>query len=496
METEPYRPDHVGPQLVGDEVALGVARAKSAQPLVLLAVEQGAGDAVESRRGGAREQLAEDAADQNRVLTVGLEGERALHAALGLPNAPFPVELGRLRLLAKRVVEVVYGGPWNDALEPSELCCLPGAAGTHDHEQHGGEPTMRPMDGRPSPQQNILFVTEGHYFLEGRVYPELSRRHRVALDRTEAPEAGGGLGLRTKTGQARVELWRLARMLRNPSLRRGDWTLVCTSGHYAALLSASLARALGRDVRAILYNLYLHGLGERAAVQGILRALVRDHVGVIVQSQAEVEYFRRVTGTMRVAMFPYCQDPMPLHADDLRLGEYVFAGGFTNRDFDSVLDCAARLPRIPFTLVCSSLNVLTRPVPSNVRVLRDIPVESFNRLLAGARLVVVPLRVDVGASGQIVVLTSMQAGKTTVVPSYDVVSQYVEDGTSGVVYEPGGGAALCAAVEELYDDLDRLRRIGAAAERRYRAHFTRGSFEDFASAAIERWIGEPSSAVA
>jgi len=351
------------------------------------------------------------------------------------------------------------------------------------------------MAGRLSPQQNILFVTEGHYFLEGRVYPELSRRHRVALDRTEAPEAGGGLGLRTKTGQARVELWRLARMLRNPSLRRGDWTLVCTSGHYAALLFASLARAVGRDARAILYNLYLHGLGERAAVQAILRALVREHVGVIVQSHAEVEYFRRVTGTTRVAMFPYCQDPMPLAADDLQLGEDVFAGGFTNRDFDSVLECAARLPRIPFTVVCSRLNALTRPVPPNVRVLRDIPVESFNRLLAGARLVVVPLLGDVGASGQIVVLTSMQAGKTTVVSSYDVVSQYVEDGTSGVVYEPGGDG-LCGAVEELYDDLDRLRRIGAAAERRYRSHFTRESFENFVSGTIERWLAEPSPPVA
>ncbi len=130
-----------------------------------------------------------------------------------------------------------------------------------------------------------------------------------------------------------------------------------------------------------------------------------------------------------------------------------------------------------------------------MRVLRDIPVESFNRLLAGARLVVVPLLGDVGASGQIVVLTSMQAGKTTALPSYDVVSQYVEDGTSGVVYEPGGDG-LCGAVEELYDDLDRLRRIGAAAERRIRSHFTRESFENFVSGTIERWLAEPSPPVA
>jgi glycosyltransferase involved in cell wall biosynthesis len=83
---------------------------------------------------------------------------------------------------------------------------------------------------------------------------------------------------------------------------------------------------------------------------------------------------------------------------------------------------------------------------------------------------------DVGASGQMVTLAAMQLGKAVVVPDLPVVSQYVEDGISGVVYELSSDASLRAAIAKLYADEQLLRRLGAAAQKRYSEWFTKSAF--------------------
>jgi glycosyltransferase involved in cell wall biosynthesis len=257
---------------------------------------------------------------------------------------------------------------------------------------------------------------------------------------------------------------------------------LCGSGHWAAL---AVARLIPRPV--VLFNFYLHELGRNAAVRRLLASLLTDHVAVLAQSPADRDYFRGLSSRAAVILVPYGQDPVEgVAEEEATLGDYVFAGGHTNRDYGALLRCAARRPRIPFVVVASRATDLAEPVPGNVTVHRDLPMKDFHHLLAGARLVAVPLAEDVGSSGQMVTLAAMQLGKAVVAADTPAVAQYLDDET-GVSYELGSDDALCAAIAALYDDRERLERLGGAARARYYERFTRSAFvEEFLAAVTER----------
>ena len=160
------------------------------------------------------------------------------------------------------------------------------------------------------------------------------------------------------------------------------------------------------------------------------------------------------------------------------LARYIFAGGHTNRDFNSLLSCAERLPDLEFVIVASSRSKITEPTPPNTTLFVDLEQTDFYRLMAQSRLVVVPLLENVGSSGQMVTLAAMQFGKALVVPDFAVVQQYVEADLTGFVYEHGNAQSLCETIRAACGDEDRLRVVGLAAQRRYEERFRRRRFDE------------------
>jgi glycosyltransferase involved in cell wall biosynthesis len=110
-------------------------------------------------------------------------------------------------------------------------------------------------------------------------------------------------------------------------------------------------------------------------------------------------------------------------------------------------------------------------------VLRDVEQAEFYRLLAESRLAVIPLRENVGSSGQVVTLAAMQLGKALIVPDFGAVRQYIEPGSSGFVYEHDSDDSLCMSIRATHGDEERLATVGRAARERYERSFTRPHFD-------------------
>jgi glycosyltransferase involved in cell wall biosynthesis len=270
----------------------------------------------------------------------------------------------------------------------------------------------------------------------------------------------------------------MLRLLFSPHVYRRDNIIVSSSGHYAALAISRILAFLGRNPSIFLYNFYLHRLGQNLLVKRILAFLLTRRVVVAGQSQADFDYFRSLSNSVALVLIPYGQDPVADVTDaDVRLGDYVFAGGYTNRDYDRLLRCARRLPEIRFVLACSRLNRLTESVPGNVEVQRDLAPAHFHSLLAGARLVVVPLAEDVGSAGQMVTLAAMQLGKPVVVADSSVVTQYVDNGVTGLVYERTSDASLRRVIAAAIADEEGLIALGSAAQARYFERFTKSNYQ-------------------
>jgi glycosyltransferase involved in cell wall biosynthesis len=286
-----------------------------------------------------------------------------------------------------------------------------------------------------------------------------------------------GAFLRRRT-VLRRELSLLIRLLLARNIYRRGSLLIGGSGPYATLAVARILAAVGFRRNVFLYNFYIHQLGENALVKTVLRLLFTGRVVVAAQSQVDLDYFRSLSASVRLVVVPYGQGPVPGIPDAAaRLGDYVFAGGFSNRDYDRLLRCARMLPTVPFLIACSSLNTFAEEVPGNVEVVIDLAPAPFHELLAGARLVVIPLAEDVGSSGQMVALAAMQFGKALLVSNSAVVTQYIDQGVTGLVYDRISDASLLDSLKTAVEDEPLLVRLGAAARSAYAERFTKSAYD-------------------
>ncbi|MBJ8340470.1 glycosyltransferase family 4 protein [Antrihabitans sp. YC3-6] len=113
--------------------------------------------------------------------------------------------------------------------------------------------------------------------------------------------------------------------------------------------------------------------------------------------------------------------------------------------------------------------------PSDFGILHTGRLDGRMRdLYRRSSLVAVALHPTVTGSGLTVVLEAMASGRPIVVTDNPGVSDYVEDGETGVLVRPGDVDAFAKAIKNLLADDDRRIAMGHAASRRARERFTSG----------------------
>jgi len=146
-------------------------------------------------------------------------------------------------------------------------------------------------------------------------------------------------------------------------------------------------------------------------------------------------------------------------------GGYVFAGGGTDRDFATLVE-AVRGSDVRLELIVFSRDQLPLDLPPNVQVDGPVPVQRFLERMAGADVVVVPLRDGRSAHGQTTVVQALALGKPVVATRSVGVVDYVEDGREGLLVSPEDVDGLRRALATLRsDDPFRESRAAAAAAR-------------------------------
>lgn len=257
--------------------------------------------------------------------------------------------------------------------------------------------------------------------------------------------------------------------------RRQKYDIIVLASHVIAIPFLFLVRIfpfISARENIIVMSFFLHGLGGKKFVQKVLRFLLRNRkVILIVQSDYEAEYYSQLMGKERVAPFPFCQHEVSVSEDCGKGEEYIFAGGYTNRDYECLFE-AARKVNHNFIIICSRLNLINPDgKPSNVRILSDTSHKDFHGYLRNSRIVIIPLKEKTGSSGQMVALAAMLFGKPIIYTDIDSVSQYFEEGVSGISYEINNAEDLADKIRRLLAE-PRLRdELGANAYKTYREKY-------------------------
>lgn len=157
-------------------------------------------------------------------------------------------------------------------------------------------------------------------------------------------------------------------------------------------------------------------------------------------------------------------------AVDVRDDGYIFCGGRTNRDFETVLRAVMAL-KCPAVFVAAQDVVFPDPLPDYVRVYRDVSELYFYELLRKARVVVMALKRPDISSGQVVLCTAMTHAKPVVASATAGIEDYVTDGKDAILYKSGDAADLAAKLEPLLKEVAPREALGHAARITYENNF-------------------------
>ena len=299
---------------------------------------------------------------------------------------------------------------------------------------------------------------------------------RVVLG-TQSALFKGKFTLTRQAIRASMQLWRHRQTLR-------DTGILVVFGHFTWVIKLLARLRLIRYRELFCFAFFVHAPVWFPVFRWLSRLdTARDHYLIFSRSELDLYAHRLGIDTSRMHYLPYGDWSMVPATDEPAAGgiespelvDYYFSGGYSNRDYLSLID-AFRDIAAPLVIVCSSLNKELDNVslPPNVKVLRDVPSPTFEQYVRGAKAGIICLKLDTGASGQSVVLRLMRNAKVVIASDVGAMREYIEPGVSG--YLMGDLTAdLREFIAKIEGDPDAAVSAGQRAREKYLKCFSRSA---------------------
>ncbi|WP_395406741.1 glycosyltransferase [Pseudoduganella sp. UC29_106] len=257
---------------------------------------------------------------------------------------------------------------------------------------------------------------------------------------------------------------------------RGLWTredrVLIVGWQALPVLALIKAGVLPRPARLLVMGCFIHGEGARRVVNRAWKTLRFPGLGFITFSPGETRNLIDEVGMPADSVhYHLWRQELDGQAQMQAEDGSIFAGGFSNRDYDLLLQAAEPLPA-PLVIVASARNAIAPPSNEHTTIHRDLPEGEFEDLLARSTVVAMPLRSQGEACGQSVLLRVLRNGKPLVATRHESIEEYLGADYPGFVPHNDVTAlrtALASALEQpgLRAVLsERIREAGRKLEQR------------------------------
>ncbi len=254
-----------------------------------------------------------------------------------------------------------------------------------------------------------------------------------------------------------------------------DFDVVVTgferSWHLFALLQGVLRRRRVPHVLVYFFCGRFERPLERMLKRWYYRLIARACARIVVYSRRQIDLYAEALHLPRekFACVPYhttldgyhsavCAD-MYSTSD----GDYIFSGG-DFKDYATLLQAVRELPCRTIIATRDKQYFRGLEIPENVEV-ATTSHEQFFRLMAGAKLFVLPLRGGVlHPGGEQSYLNAMAMGKPVVVAADFGADEYITHGVSGLIVPTGQASALRDVLLGVLENQSAARDMGRAAK--------------------------------
>ncbi|HZZ30146.1 MAG TPA: glycosyltransferase family 4 protein [Pirellulales bacterium] len=169
----------------------------------------------------------------------------------------------------------------------------------------------------------------------------------------------------------------------------------------------------------------------------------------------------------RIAVLPNMVNLGP-EQNDRTLGSYVAFSGRMKEEkgVDVLLAAAPRLPDVPFRLAGDGpiLDELRKNAPANVLFVGRLEPNQMAAFYAGARFLIVPSKWYEGCP--LVVSEGMSQSLPVIASRIGGLPEFVDDGVTGLLFEPGNSVELAERIRLLWGNPDLCLQMGTAGRRK------------------------------
>lgn len=146
-------------------------------------------------------------------------------------------------------------------------------------------------------------------------------------------------------------------------------------------------------------------------------------------------------------------------------GDYITAIGRSGRNYKVMIEALKALPDIKAVIVASPDNMAGLDVPPNVEVLTEIPFADMLNVLYHSRFMVLPLYPSDVPYGHGTAILAMHLNRPVIVTDGDAMSDYVQDGETGLMYPALDSDALADRIRQLWDNPSENERLAQNASK-------------------------------
>jgi glycosyltransferase involved in cell wall biosynthesis len=227
---------------------------------------------------------------------------------------------------------------------------------------------------------------------------------------------------------------------------------------------------LPRPAKILVMACFVHGQRARRIINALWRALRIAQLGFITFSPGEARNLVEEVGIAPSSIHHHLwRQELDGRALAIADDGYLFAGGYSNRDYDLLIAASAGLPA-PLVIVAAARNQISAAPDARTTIHRDLPEAEFERLLAASRVVAMPLRSQGEACGQSVLLRVLRNGKPLVATRHESIEAYLGRDYPGFVPQDDAPALRATLQRALTDEAFRatlaatIVRAGARLE--------------------------------
>ena len=220
--------------------------------------------------------------------------------------------------------------------------------------------------------------------------------------------------------------------------------VIVVTGFNALSIKLLIKLGLIKYKKLLWFGFFIHSDLAYRVFKIVLKALSLKHEVMVLNSIYEIPLYAERLGIpqKKLTYFKLGDWKTPTELFDSNyvppFKEYCFAGGFTNRNYRTLIDTFRKVDK-NLIIVGSQLNEDLRNIkdlPNNIIIKKDIDKVEFESLVVNAELCILPMKdPDAGASGHMVLLAYMRHKKAILASNFPAIREYIVHNETGILYD-------------------------------------------------------------